>query len=194
MTRVFVILTLTMCASGFVYTGVLNTMPKVFELGLGEGLAGSYTEIGFYVGAVVALASLSSFVGGWLADRYSARAIYIVFWLLTALPVFLILKTSGVNLLLMATAALWFNTGFAAAENMLVARYTPFKWRSIAYGAKFVLALGIGGVTVHVAGDLFDQLGSFDLLYIMFAGAALASAVAAVALPRASPRRMLATA
>ena len=194
MTRVFFILTLTMCASGFVYTGLLNTMPKLFEQGLGQALASSYTEIGLYAGGVVALASVSSFFGGWLADRYSARAIYIVFWLLSAVPIFFIVSSTGVTLLLMAILALWFNTGFAAAENMLVARYTPFKWRALAYGAKFVLALGVGGLTVRVAGELFDSSGSFDVLYFAFAAAAVASAMAAMLLPRAVPRRELATA
>ena len=43
MRRVFVILTVTMCATGFVYTGLITTMPKLFEAGLGSDLAVSYT-------------------------------------------------------------------------------------------------------------------------------------------------------
>ena len=50
--RVFVVLTLTMACSGFVYAGLTNTMPKLFEMGLGDGLATSYTQIGLLVGIV----------------------------------------------------------------------------------------------------------------------------------------------
>ena len=95
MGRVFVILSLTMCASGFVYTGLITTMPKLFETGLGPAFAASYTEIGVYVGAVMGLASFSSILGGWLADRFSARAVYIVFWSLTVPPVLLSISSAA---------------------------------------------------------------------------------------------------
>jgi len=185
--RVFIVLTMTMTCAGFVYTGLTNTMPKVFEAGLGPTLAGSYTEIGFFVGAVIGLSSVSSMIGGWLADRYSARTIYIVCWFLNVPPLLLMTSYFGVSLLAIALLAMMFNTGFAAAENMLVARYTPFEWRSLAYGAKFVLALGIGGVTVHLAGALHDMSGDFDLLYVLFAAAGALATASAMMLPRSRP-------
>ena len=184
MRRVFVLLTVTMACNGFVYTGLMHTMPKVFESGLDPGgLAGRYTEVGVYVGAVIALASLCGMIGGWLADRYSPRAIYIAFWLAMAPPLFVITSAFGATLLALAALATSFNAAFAAAENMLVARYTPFRWRSLAYGAKFVLALGIGGLTVGLAGRSFEATGGFDLLYTLFAGAAVVAALGAVLLP-----------
>ena len=51
---------------------------------------------------------------------------------------------------------------------MLVAQYTPFRWRALAYGAKFVLALGSGGLTVHLAGWSFDRDGDFSILFVFF--------------------------
>ena len=77
---------------------------------------------------------------------------------------------------------------FAAAENMLVAQYTPFRWRAVAYGAKFVLALGVGGLTVHLAGWLFDRDGDFSVLFALFGGAAILASTAAFVLPGARPR------
>ncbi len=193
MRRVFVILTLTMACNGFVYTGLTNTMPKLFEggelprlveVGPAEALGASYTEIGFYVGAVIGLSSLASLLGGWLADRYSPRMVYIVAWLALAPTLFVLTSLLGVSLLTVAFLALVFNVSFAAAENLLVARYTPFEWRSLAYGAKFVLALGVGGLTVKLAGVTFDSTGSFDLLYALFGAAALLAFATAIALPR----------
>ncbi|MCP5150565.1 MAG: MFS transporter [Ectothiorhodospiraceae bacterium] len=186
--RVFVILTLTMAASGFVYAGITNTMPKLFEAGLGPALASSYTEIGLYVGAVIGFSSLSSILGGWLADRYSPRLVYIVFWALLTPTLFVITSLLGVSLLTMAFLALLFNVSFAASENLLVARYTPFRWRALAYGAKFVLALGIGGLTVKLAGTLFDRAGNFDDLYLMLGLAAIAATAASLMLPRPGSR------
>ena len=194
MKRVFVILTVTMACNGFVYSGVTNTMPKLFESGLGPGLATSYTEIGLFVGAVLGLSSLSSLLGGWLADRYSARNIYIVFWLAMVVPLFALTSMFGVPLLAVAFLAMTFNVGFAAAENMVLAEYTPFAWRSLAYGAKFVLALGVGGLTVHLAGQTFDATGGFDLVYALFGAAALLAAGAASMLPRERPEAAFAAA
>ena len=146
-------------------------------------MVGSYTEIGLYVGAVIGFASLSSIAGGWLADRFSPRLIYIILWGLLIVPLALITSVFGSGLIAMMTLIMIVNTGFAAAENMLVARYTPFEWRALAYGAKFVLALGVGGLTVQLAGKLYDSSGSFDLLYLLFGGAAMMATVAALLLP-----------
>jgi MFS transporter, FSR family, fosmidomycin resistance protein len=185
--RVFVLLTLTMSCNGFVYAGLTNSMPKLFELGLGPDLVTSYTEIGLFVGLIIGLSSLNSVLGGWLADRYSARSIYLVSWTLMAPVLLATTSLLGVDLLVIAWLALALNITFSAAENMLVARYTPFEWRSLAYGAKFVIALGIGGPTVHLAGELFDRSGNFDLLYLLFGMSAAMAAVCAALLPRARP-------
>ena len=181
--RVFAILTLTMACTGFVYAGLTNTMPKMFEMGLGDGLAGSYTRIGLLVGIVSGAASAAAILGGWLADRFSARSIYLVFWMLQVPLLFVIATTTGATLLLVALLTLSFNLSFTAAENMLVAQYTPARWRSLAYGAKFVLALGVAGLTVIFAGRVFDSGGSFDLLYIWLGTAAILAATAGALLP-----------
>jgi FSR family fosmidomycin resistance protein-like MFS transporter len=191
--RVFLILTLTMTASGFVYGGLTSTMPKLFEDGLGPPLAGSYTAIGAVVGLVIGLASFSSVVGGWLADRYSARSIYLVFWALIIAPVALMVGTQGFALVALAAWTMFALAAFSAAENLLVARYTPFRWRSVAFGAKFVLALGVAGLTVRLAGNLYDRDGHFGLLYSLFAAAAVAAVAAALLLPRSRPRAVVGT-
>ena len=181
--RVFVVLTFTMTCTGFVYAGLTNTMPKLFEMGLGPDLAVSYTEIGLFVGIVSGLASTSSLLGGWLADRFSARAIYLVFWGLQAPLLFVITSMADLPLLVVALLVLSFNLSFTAAENMLVAHYTPVRWRALAYGAKFVLALGVAGLTVMLAGWVFDTRGSFEALYVWFGIAAVAAAAASTLLP-----------
>ncbi len=183
MMRVFFILTITMACTGFVYAGIANTMPKLFENGLGPAMAGDYTRIGLFVGLISGIASFASMAGGWLADRYSARAIYVVFWLLQVPLLFVIVDLSGGSLLLATFLAISFNLTFTAAENMLVAHYTPFRWRALAYGAKFVLALGVGGLTVKLAGWMYDAQGGFDLLYFYFAIAAILAALVAIFLP-----------
>jgi MFS family permease len=189
--RVFIVLTITMTCTGIVYIGVTNTMPKLLEMGLSASLAASYTEIGVFVGIISGLASLSSIFGGWMADRYSARSIYIIFWALQIPILFSIGSLTDLSLLVVTLLAMIFMLAFSAAENMLVAQYTPFRWRAVAYGAKYVLALGVGGLTVHLAGWLFDRNGNFGVLFALFGGAAILAAAAAFVLPGARPRAVV---
>ena len=175
-----IVLPLLAC-TGFVYTGLTNTMPKLMEMGLSAALAASYTEIGISSGHF-RLASLQYRADG---DRYSARPY--TYFLLRYHTVFR-RSLSDVPLLVALLLVLSFMLAFAAAENMLVAHYTPFRWRSLAYGAKFVLALSIGGLTVHLAGWLFDRNGDFTALFTMFGAAAMIAAAAAFMLPGGRPK------
>ena len=90
-------------------------MPKLMEM----GLSWPYTEIGIFVGVISGLASFSSIFGGWMADRYSARSIYIVSgrfryrYCFSSSAMFRYWWHSGLSFML----------AFAAAENMLVAHY-----------------------------------------------------------------------
>jgi FSR family fosmidomycin resistance protein-like MFS transporter len=116
-----------------------------------------------------------------------------VFWLLQVPLFFMIVSLRDVPMLAAVLLTLSFMLAFAAAENMLVARYTPFRWRALAYGAKFVLALGVGGVTVHLAGWLFDNDGDFGFLFSLFGSAGLLAAGAAFFLPRNRRRAAIVT-
>ena len=181
--RVFIVLTFTMACTGFVYAGLTNTMPKLFEMGLGSDLAVSYTEIGLFVGLISGTASASSILGGWLADRFSARTIYFVFWGLQVPLLFVITSMVGVPLLVVALLVVSFNLSYSSAENMLIAHYTPIRWRAVAFGARFVLALGAAGLTVILAGWIFDTQGNFDPLFVWFGIAAIGATAACLLLP-----------
>ena len=181
--RVFIVLTFTMACTGFVYAGLTNTMPKMFEMGLGPELAVSYTEIGLFVGIISGTASFSSILGGWLADRFSARAIYFVFWGLQVPLLFIVTSMTDLPLLVVALLVLSFNLSYSSAENMLIAHFTPIRWRAVAFGARFVLALGAAGITVILAGWVFDSRGSFDVLYVWFGITAIAATAACLLLP-----------
>jgi MFS transporter, FSR family, fosmidomycin resistance protein len=69
------------------------------------------------------------------------------------------------------------------AENAILARYTPAQWRATAYGAKFLLALGVSTVGVKLVAITYDRSGSFALLWLALAGGAAFVAVAGLFLP-----------
>jgi uncharacterized membrane protein len=75
------------------------------------------------------------------------------------------------------------NMGAIPAENVLLAKYTPARWRGTAFGLKFVLSFGVSGLAVPLVSVLRGHTGGFGLLFGLLAGAALVVALAALLLP-----------
>ncbi len=69
------------------------------------------------------------------------------------------------------------------AENALLARYTPAEWRATAYGAKFLLALGVSTIGVKLVAVTYDATGNFAALWFALAGCAAFVALAGLFLP-----------
>jgi hypothetical protein len=69
------------------------------------------------------------------------------------------------------------------AENALLARYSPPQWRATAFGAKFLLALGVSTIGVKLVAVIYDGLGSFAPLWLTLAGCAGFVAAAGLFLP-----------
>ena len=86
------------------------------------------------------------------------------------------------------------SVGALPAENALMARYTPARWRGSAFGAKFVLSLGVGPVAVQLVSWLHESTGSFFWLYTLLAVAAVIAVLAGLLLPggEAQPGKLVA--
>ena len=128
-------------------------------------------------------------IGGWLADRYSLKWVYVASWLL-ALPA-LLASMHLAELPLFASTTVVFSLMSLAtpAENALLVRYTPGRWRATAFGAKFVLSLGVSALGLPLVAFVFDRTGDFAWLFVALAAFAAAIVVAGLFLPReAEPR------
>jgi MFS family permease len=75
------------------------------------------------------------------------------------------------------------NTIGSPAENSLFAKYSPPKWRSTAFGIKFVLALGVAAVSIPLISWIFEATAEFFWLFIILSGIALIAVVTALCLP-----------
>ena len=69
------------------------------------------------------------------------------------------------------------------AENALLARYSPPQWRATAFGAKFLLALGVSTIGVKLVAVIYDGAGNFAPLWLTLAGCAGFVAAAGLFLP-----------
>ena len=188
MVRVYAILLLTMSVMGLMFHATQASLPKVFDLRLrdlaGEGAFG----IGLLVAIVYTLGGLMQLVGGWLADRYPLKPIYLAAFVLQ-IPVMALIATAGsAPLVALAVLTVLLSSAALPAENMLLARYTPQRHRSLAYGVKFVLAFSIANPAILLASWVEGRSGEYVWLYVIMAAAAAGAAVVALFLPNRRPQ------
>lgn len=185
--RAGIVLTVTMLCAGLIYQATQPALPKLFSERLDDsiGVAGA----AFAVTAVYLVAGLMQVVAGHLADRYPAKTIY-VFSALSQGPLLLLVAWgSGLPLVAAAMLAVVFNMAGIPAENLLLNKYTPSKWRGTAFGMKFVLSFGVSGLAVPLVSLIRGLTGGFETLFLLLAGSAVVVACAATLLPTETPKK-----
>jgi MFS transporter, FSR family, fosmidomycin resistance protein len=186
--RVFIVLSITMLCAGIMWQMLTVSLPKLFELRL-VGLSSGGT---FGTGGLVSLVFLVSagvtIVGGLLADRYPLKQVYLWAWA-AQIPVLIVL-VHATELPLLSLMILLFSLEVmtSPAENSLLVRYTPGRWRATAFGAKFVLAQGVSAIGVPLVGFVFDTTGDFLWMFLIMIALALTIVAAAIYLPREGAR------
>lgn len=180
--RAFVVLSLTMTCVGLIGQAFSVMLPKLFAERLPD-VAGGTTGVGTLVMVVYVFAAMAQLVGGRLADRFAMRNVYIVMFLLQSPVLFLAAAMTGWPLIGMSIAMVFINVAALPSENGLLARYTPGNWRATAYGAKFVLALGVSASAIPLIGFIHDTTGGFYWLFILLGALAVIVFAAALLLP-----------
>ena len=194
MLRAFVILLMTMFLMGMIFQSTQAALPKVFDLRLRD-LAGEGTfGIGVIVAVVYAAGGVMQVLGGHLAVKAPLKPVYIGAFLLQVPVLGLIAAIGGLPLIALAMVTVLLSTGALPAENMLLARYSPERHRSLAFGVKFVLAFGSAPLALQVVSFVQGRTGEFLWLFALLAGFAAAACAAALLLPGGAGRKQPAAA
>jgi MFS family permease len=135
------------CGLGLIFQSISAVLPKVFAERLPALTAGSALGAGGLVFVVYFVAAGAQLLGGYLADRYSARVVYVLAYTVMTLLLLVGASLSGTPLLLVMTSVVFLNTTAIPVENVLLANYSPAHWRGTAFGAKFVLSLGVSALS-----------------------------------------------
>lgn len=180
--RAFFILSLTMLCVGLIGQCYMVMLPKLFAERLADVASGT-TGAGLLVTLAYLLASSGQYISGRLSDRMPLKHIYVGVFALQAPILLLASVLDSWPLLLVSVAMLALNIGSLPAENGLLALYTPAKWRATAYGAKFVLALGVSALAIPLIGYIHDTTGGFFWLFMVLAALAATVLVAGLWLP-----------
>ena len=189
MKRVFIVLSFTMVLNGLIYQSVSSALPKILAEGAPLLSGGTTRGAGMLVSIVYIFAMAASLIGGYLSDRYAAKHVYLIASLLQAPLYALAANLLHLPLLIAVIFAAMMSTIAVPTENVLLTRYTPDRWRATAFGAKFVLALGLGAMGVPLVAYLHDRNGSFHGVYMLLAVLALLIVAIAMWLPVGEKRR-----
>jgi len=184
--RVFWVMSATMLCTGLTYQATSFALPKVFDERLSGFFGASVLGIGGMVTLVYTISAFMQILGGELADRYSLRGVYATAqWL--QIPVIAVgMVTIHPALVGVAALMVGLNVLGQPAENSLLARYTPPQWRGRAFGAKFVLTLGVGSLGAAMIPVIYRLTGTLDVLFIVLGCCALGAGAFALLLPKAS--------
>jgi MFS family permease len=183
MVRAFIVLSITMLCTGLLFQSLSTAMPKIFAERLAGLTGGTAAGAGLLVSVVYLFGMLGQLAGGYLADRYSLRATYILVYLLQIPVLFFAASLSGPPVLAVVTMAVLLNTIGIPVENSLLSHYSPEKWRGTAFGAKFVLALGVSALGVPLVAVLRDATGDWYWYFMLMAAMAVLIVGASLALP-----------
>ncbi|HKF71738.1 MAG TPA: MFS transporter [Stellaceae bacterium] len=183
--RVFIVLSITMLCAGIMWQMLTVALPKLFELRLTDLIGGGGTAAtGRLVSLVFLVSAGVTIVGGLLADRYPLKQVYLWAWV-AQVPVLIVL-INATQLPLLGLMMLLFSLEVMTgpAENSLLVRYTPGRWRATAFGAKFVLAQGVSALGVPLVGYVFDMTGDFLWMFGILIALTVAIVAATIYLPR----------
>ncbi len=183
MLRAILILLLTMTIMGIVFQATQAAIPKVFDLRLrdiaGEGALG----IGLLVAGVYAIGGVTQLIGGFLADKFPLKPVYLLSFLLQAFALAAVATLVSLPLIAVTALVVLLSVVALPAENMMLARYTPERHHSLMYGVKFVLAFGTAPLSILLVSRIQAQTGEFVVLFLALAALTLAATLAALLLP-----------
>jgi MFS family permease len=183
MMRTYLVLLVTMVCMGLIFQASQAALPKLFDLRLRDLAGDGALGIGLIVTVVYTVAAVFQYLGGHFADRYPLKPIYVGGLVAQTGALLLIAEIAGLPLIAATMMSVLLSTAVLPAENMLLARYTPERHRSLAFGMKFVLSFGTAPLALLMVSRVQEATGEFLWLFFALAALAALAACAAVMLP-----------
>jgi len=158
--KAFFLLLIAMMFGGIVYQGATLILPAYFEIknqGIFDFIS-SLTGIEFSENVVATTATslifiigiLGQYYGGVAGERFELRKSYLFFHAMVIPAAFLMAIAADLPLIITAVIYFFFLLGMQPIENTLVAKFTPKRLHSAAYGTKFIMTFGVGSFAVKL--------------------------------------------
>jgi MFS family permease len=178
-----------MFSMGFVFHACQVAYPKVFDLRLGRWLGEGALGVGLLVSAVYTLGALMQLGGGYLADMYPLKRVYLAGLVLQAPVLAGVAVATGLPLVVLAAIGVLLSTAALPSENLLLVRFSPRRHQSLAFGMKFVLAFGAGPLAIAFVSRVTETMGTFTPVFMALGALAALAFLTASALPSVTTPR-----
>lgn len=182
--RAFIIMSVTMMCGGMIFHSLLTVAPKWFEQAVGADMAGSVMGVGGLVTLVFLAGAIPQFLGGVLADRFPVKWLYMGCALLQVPFYLFAMQFMGWPSVFVAALLVVLMNVQIPAENLLLARFTPARYRGIAYGSKFVLSFGMAPLAVQLVAWAYDRSAGPEMVFAVLAVLSALVLLASMLLPR----------
>lgn len=178
----FLILLIAMSLGGIVYRGSSVTIPAYFELknsGLHDFLSSFFQGLKtpnltatILTSMIYLFGMLGQYLGGRAGEKFDLRYGYLIFHLITIPTAWGMAISINLPLFVFTLIHSFFLLGMQPIENTLVARYTPPKLLSSAFGTKFVFTFGGGALSVKIIEYVRDVWG-MEAIYFGLSGVSI---------------------
>ncbi len=182
--RVFAILIFAMTISGLIYHSTQAILPKFFTINLSDYVDGSVKRAGILVSIVYFISALTQILGGYFADKYSLKYVYVIGWFFQIIFLAILANITGYSVFIFVLFVASISTGILPAENMLIYKYSPANHKGLAFGLKFVLSFGVAPLSLHLISFIQQQTGKFYWLFMALAITAAVIAIITILLPK----------
>ena len=164
--KIALIMLVSIFCLGLVFQMTQTAVPKLLEIRLAPKLNLQTFGIGILIAIIYGTGGMFSLLGGWLADRYPLKLVYVSGIIIQAPFLFLAAQTFNISLIFLLLFAIIFNSSILPAENILLASFTPHKYHGLIYGCKFILAFGAAPVAVFLVAKFYEINREFINLFI----------------------------
>ncbi len=165
--KIAIIMLTSIACMAFVFQVLQTSLPKVIDIRLSESLNLDPSTIGLSVSAIYIVSGMMNYVGGYLADKYSEKLIYVIGILLQSILLFLLANISTYIFIIFALMTVASNSSILPAENILLARFSPVKYQSLVYGIKFIVSFAIAPLAVLIISKTYEVTNEFFYLYLL---------------------------
>ncbi len=174
-------LSLMTLGAGLVFQCMTIGLPKIMQSRVDwitdAESAGFVASVIFFIGA------LAQLLGGFLADKFPLKWLFIAIYGLMTPALFLAAIATNELMLLAVWLIVMITVGNQPVSDFLFSRYVPKRWVNTAFGFRFALSLGTAAVAVPLMGEVFDRTGDFYYAFLAMAAAAAVAVLAALLLP-----------
>jgi MFS family permease len=166
-------------------------MPKLFEERMPVILDGKIELVGTIVGFVYAVGAVSQILGGYLADKYNHKLLYLSIWVVQAPLLLLIANYGGFPVALFACILTMSGTSALPTENIMLSRYASNNHQGLTFGAKFLVTFCAAPLGVYIITHFRETTGEFTYVLFTLSFAAFIACISIIFLPNTGNKMTL---